>query len=90
MHSNHTPVTIAPTTEKSLPTNPKSSPSLPQIQNPGIDEFDQVIGMKLSDLIREGSQTTRQVTGWGDGNNTACALTAAAKTLNEKGYGLPS
>lgn len=57
---------------------------LPEIS--GFDEFDQVIGITLADAIREGSQTTTQVCGWGDMKTTGCAMTAAAKLLNEKGY----
>lgn len=55
-----------------------------------INEFDQVIGMTLADAIRESSQITEQVQGWGDMSTTACALSAAAMTMNAKGYGLSS
>lgn len=86
MHSD-TPATNAPTTpsELSPDLNPNLNPSLSD-----LNEFDNVIGMKLSDLIREGSQNTEQAQGWGNMTETACALSAAAITLNEKGYGLPS
>lgn len=80
MKNTGTRVTNAP-----IKTPSELHPSLSE-----IDEFDSIIGMKLSDLMREGSKTTTQVQGWGNMTDTACALTAAAKTLNEKGYGLPS
>jgi hypothetical protein len=80
-----TPVTNVPMT-----TPIPSDPTLPSPSELGFDEFDSVIGMKLSDLIREGSKTTRQTMGWGNMTENACALTAAAKTLNEKGYGIPT
>lgn len=52
------------------------------------DEFDTVIGLTLADAIREGAKKTAQATGWGDGVETACALTAAGITVTEKGYGI--
>lgn len=55
-----------------------------------VDEFTNVIGMTLADAIRESSAITTQAYGWGDHETTACALTAAAMTMNAKGYGLPS
>lgn len=60
------------------------------VPNIDIDEFNQVIGMTLADAIRESSLVTDQVQGWGDMTNTACALSAAAMTMNAKGYGLSS
>lgn len=51
-------------------------------------EFDNVVGFKLSDAIREGSKSTSQVYGWGDGVETGCALTAARIAVENKGYGV--
>lgn len=52
-------------------------------------EFDAVVGYKLSDAIRDGAQKTQQEFGaWGDGLDTACALTAAQRAIDERGYGL--
>lgn len=52
-------------------------------------EFDAVVGYKLSDAIRDGAQATKQeVGGWGNGHETACALTAAQRAIDERGYGL--
>lgn len=33
--------------------------------------------LRLTDLITVGSKVTEHTTGWGDGVNTACALSAA-------------
>lgn len=57
---------------------------------PKINEFDSVIGMTLADAIRESSLITTQAEGWGDQQTSACALSAAAMTMNAKGYGLSS
>lgn len=67
---------------------PVSNPT----STPGSDpltalEFDNVVGFKLSDAIREGSQNMRQEYGWGDGVETGCALTAARVAIESKGYG---
>lgn len=40
-------------------------------------ELDVMTNYRLSDAIREGAKYTRQTTGWGDGKETACALSAA-------------
>lgn len=77
-----TSVTNVPMTP-STPSPTQLNPSLSD-----IDEFTNVIGMTLADCIREGAKTSNSTVGWGDGSNTACALTAAAITLNEKGYGI--
>lgn len=50
------------------------------------DVFNAVIGMSLADAIREGSEFMPQSRGWGDGNNSGCALTVAALALKGKGY----
>lgn len=50
-------------------------------------EFDNVIGLKLSDAIREGSKNLTQEYGWGDGITNGCALTAARVAIESKGYG---
>lgn len=50
------------------------------------DEFDSCIGMSLADAIREGCKDTVKEEGWGDGIETACALTAAGMTIKSKGY----
>ena len=42
--------------------------------------------MTLADAIREGSKETAQAYGWGDGIETACALTAAGMVISGKGY----
>jgi hypothetical protein len=53
-------------------------------------EFDNVVGYKLSDAIRDGAQGVRQeIGGWGDGSESSCALTAARVAVEGKGYGLP-
>lgn len=50
------------------------------------DEFDTCIGLTLADAMREGSKETAQALGWGDGVETACALTAAGIVVRNKGY----
>ena len=52
---------------------------------PAITEQPDVEAPKLgiADAIRLGAQTTEQVYGWGDGQETACALMAAIKTGRE-------
>lgn len=50
------------------------------------DEFDTCIGLTLADAMREGSKETAQAYGWGDGVETACALTAAGIVVRNKGY----
>lgn len=40
----------------------------------------------LADAIREGSEGTTQVRNWGDGQETACALTAAVIAAEKRGY----
>lgn len=67
---------------------PSASPEI----TPGSDpltnlEFDNVVGYKLSDAIRDGSKNLRQEYGWGDGVATGCALTAARVAIEGKGYG---
>ena len=50
-------------------------------------EFAVVIGLTLADAIRLGSQDTEQVEGWGNlAYGTACALTAAQKEIQRRGY----
>jgi hypothetical protein len=39
----------------------------------------------LADAIREGSLTTKKAIGWGDGENTACALGAAIIAAEKRG-----
>ena len=47
--------------------------------------LDVAVNYRLSDAIREGAQHTRQVTGWGDGKETACALTGAFIAAKARG-----
>lgn len=54
---------------------------------PGDLNFDTAIGMTLADAMREGSKETRQAYNWGDGVESACALTAAGIVIQRKGYG---
>lgn len=49
-------------------------------------ELDVLTNYRLSDAIREGSQFTRQAQGWGDGKETACALSAAFIAAKGRGY----
>jgi hypothetical protein len=51
----------------------------------GVIEL-QTMEYTLADAIREGSKVTKQEYGWGDGVNTACALTAAALAARARGY----
>jgi hypothetical protein len=51
-------------------------------------EFDNVVGYKLSDAIRDGSKQFPQAHGWGDGVHDGCALTAARVAIEGKGYGI--
>lgn len=53
---------------------------------PGDLDFDTRVGMTLADAMREGSKETAQALGWGNGVETACALTAAGIVVNRKGY----
>jgi hypothetical protein len=60
-----------------------------EIATPAIDlpdEFDTCIGITLADAMREGSKETAQSQGWGNGVETACALTAAGIVIRNKGY----
>lgn len=50
------------------------------------DEFATCIGLTLADAMREGSKETAQTYGWGNGVETACALTAAGIVVRNKGY----
>lgn len=52
------------------------------------DEFDSCIGITLADAMREGSKETAQAYNWGDGIETACALTAAGIVIKRKGFGI--
>ena len=40
-------------------------------------ELDVMTNYRLSDAIREGAKYTKQAVGWGDGKDSACALTTA-------------
>lgn len=40
----------------------------------------------LADAIRGGSKFTKQAHGWGDQQNSACALSAAAQYASSLGY----
>lgn len=40
----------------------------------------------LADAIREGSKVTKQAQGWGDGLETACALTAAFTAAKARNF----
>ena len=40
----------------------------------------------LADAIREGASVTDQAYNWGDGAETACALTAAVLSAKARGY----
>lgn len=51
-------------------------------------EFDNVVGYKLSDAIRDGAKGLKQEYGWGDGVETGCALTAARVAVESRGYGV--
>lgn len=65
---------------------PTIFPDVPSSDTMDDVEFDAVIGYRLSDAIRDGGKTLCQDRGWGDGIETGCALTAARKALQEKGY----
>lgn len=75
---------------QSAPVQPVSKPSSPGSPSDPITEieFDNVVGFKLSDAIREGSKNLRQEYGWGDGIESGCALTAARVAIESKGYGI--
>lgn len=78
--------TISTNTE--TPSTTTSPPLTPSISDPiTAIEFDNVVGYKLSDAIRDGSKNTTQAYGWGDGVTTGCALTAARIAVDGKGYG---
>lgn len=53
------------------------TPVTPEVA-PVVDEPVEVAPLSVGDAIRLGSQGTTQEYGWGDGEKTACALTAAA------------
>lgn len=69
--------------------SPISTPNAPTSPPDPITEieFNNVIGFKLSDAIREGCKSTTQAYGWGDGVETGCALTAARVAIESMGYG---
>ena len=48
-------------------------------------ELDTMTRYTLADAIREGSQVTQQVYGWGSGG-MACALSAARLAARSRGY----
>lgn len=43
-----------------------------------LPELEEAMSYSLADAVREGATVTTQTTGWGNGRETACALTAAA------------
>ena len=49
-------------------------------------ELDVMTNYRLSDAIREGSKFTSQTTGWGDGQQTACAMSAAFIAGKARGF----
>lgn len=49
-------------------------------------ELDVLANYRLSDAIREGAQFTKQTAGWGDGMETACAMTSAFTAAKARGY----
>lgn len=48
--------------------------------------LDVATNYRLSDAMREGSKFTKQSVGWGDGAETACALTAAFIAAKGRGF----
>lgn len=70
---------------KVLPTITTSpeSPSTPTVTD---DELAGVVEMKLSDLIREGSELFPQTYNWGNGKTGGCALTAGYVAAQRAGY----
>lgn len=52
----------------------------------GEIELDVLANYTLADAIREGAGMTKQSRGWGDGIETACALTAAMTAAKARGY----
>jgi hypothetical protein len=75
------------TVSKSTPTTHPSTPPSNLPEELEEIEFAVVIGLTLADAIRLGSQTTEQVEGWGNlADGTACALTAAQKEIQRRGY----
>lgn len=42
-------------------------------------------GYSLPDAIREGATVTEQAKGWGDGSESACALTSAYLSVRARG-----
>ncbi len=64
-----------------------SSPSEVESDPVTAIEFDNVVGMKLSDAIRAGAPMAGdQERGWGDGVHSSCALMAAAVWMRKHGY----
>lgn len=49
-------------------------------------ELDTLTSYTLADAIREGSEDLEQSQGWGNGRDSGCALTAAAKGAIDRGY----
>lgn len=47
---------------------------------------ERVKAYSLADAIREGSAFTTQAHGWGDGETSACAMTAAVVAARKHGY----
>ena len=49
-------------------------------------EIDVLGNYRLSDAIREGAKYTKQANGWGDGKESACALTSAFTAAKARGF----
>lgn len=73
--------TLSPSTMPQSPPSPSEADPITAI------EFDNVVGMRLSDAIRAGAPMAgQQVRGWGDGVGSSCALMAAAVWARKNGY----
>jgi predicted hydrocarbon binding protein len=49
-------------------------------------ELDVLTNYRLSDAIREGSKYSKQSRGWGDGKETACAMSAGFMAARARGF----
>lgn len=76
------PTHLTPNLE--LTTSPP--PLLDTPKSLGSTDAESVLALKLSDAIRLGAKDTTQAYNWGDGIETACALTAASIVIREMGY----
>jgi hypothetical protein len=75
------------TAEILAPETIEATPVLPEVDTQALAEIEErvVANVSLGDLIRRGSETTEQASGWGYAGE-ACALSAAALQAKDLGW----